>query len=106
MTNFLVLTVISDDKPGVVETLAKTITEHGGNWLECRMSHLAGKFAGILRVSVEIENLEEPIAPERASSAVPRSKSQRKCVDEFSDNKKFPTPFCRNFSEETVCEIC
>lgn len=59
MTNFLVLTVISDDKPGVVETLAKTIGEHGGNWLECRMSHLAGKFAGILRVSVETEKLEE-----------------------------------------------
>lgn len=59
MTNFLVLTVISDDKPGVIETLAKTIGEHGGNWLECRMSHLAGKFAGILRVSVESEKLEE-----------------------------------------------
>lgn len=59
MTNYLVLTVISDDKPGVVETLAKTIGEHGGNWLECRMSHLAGKFAGILRVSVESEKLDE-----------------------------------------------
>ena len=59
VTNFLVLTVISDDKPGVVETLAKTIGEHGGNWLECRMSHLAGKFAGILRVSVEADKLEE-----------------------------------------------
>lgn len=59
MTNFLVLTVISDDKPGVVEVLAKTIGEHGGNWLECRMSHLAGKFAGILRVSVEEDKLSE-----------------------------------------------
>jgi len=59
MTNFLVLTVISDDRPGVVEILANTIGEHGGNWLECRMSHLAGKFAGILRISVETEKLDE-----------------------------------------------
>jgi len=52
MNNDLVLTVISDDKPGVVETLAQTISSHNGNWLESRMAHLAGKFAGILRVNV------------------------------------------------------
>ncbi len=52
MPGYLVLTVIGDDEPGLVEALARTITEHEGNWLESRMSHLAGKFAGILRVSV------------------------------------------------------
>lgn len=52
MNNYLVLTIISDDKPGLVETLAQTISAHGGNWLESRMSHLAGKFAGILQVAV------------------------------------------------------
>lgn len=52
MNTYLVLTIISDDKPGVVELLSQTINQHGGNWLESRMSHLAGKFAGILRVSV------------------------------------------------------
>lgn len=52
MNNDLVLTVISDDQPGVVETLAQTISSHNGNWLESRMAHLAGKFAGILRVNV------------------------------------------------------
>lgn len=55
MNKDLVLTVISDDKPGVVETLAETISEHNGNWLESRMSHLAGKFAGILQISVPAE---------------------------------------------------
>ena len=57
MTNDLVLTVISDDKPGIVETLAQTISQHGGNWQESRMSHLAGKFAGILRVSTSKDQL-------------------------------------------------
>ena len=51
----LVLTIISDDKPGVVELLAQIITQHQGNWLESRMAHLAGKFAGILQISVASE---------------------------------------------------
>lgn len=51
----LVLTIMSNDKPGVVELLAQTITQYQGNWLESRMAHLAGKFAGILQVSVDKE---------------------------------------------------
>lgn len=53
MATYLVLTIIGDDKPGLVELLAETIACHSGNWLESNMSHLAGKFAGILRVSVD-----------------------------------------------------
>ncbi len=53
MASFLVLTIIGDDKPGLVERLSETISRHSGNWLESNMSHLAGKFAGILRVSVD-----------------------------------------------------
>ncbi|WP_137938637.1 ACT domain-containing protein [Chitinivorax sp. B] len=52
MSVFLVLTVIGDDKPGLVEQLSVTISRHQGNWLESSMSHLAGKFAGILKVSI------------------------------------------------------
>jgi len=48
----LVLTLIGRDRPGLVEALAAQITKHGGNWEESRMAHLAGKFAGILRVSL------------------------------------------------------
>ncbi|MGB4246421.1 MAG: ACT domain-containing protein, partial [Pseudohongiellaceae bacterium] len=49
MATYLVLTIIGDDKPGLVELLSETIARHSGNWLESNMSHLAGKFAGILR---------------------------------------------------------
>lgn len=56
MSRFLVLSIMADDKPGIVETLAATISEHQGNWLESRMAHMAGKFAGILRVSVDESN--------------------------------------------------
>ncbi|BBB27823.1 glycine cleavage system protein R [Amphritea japonica] len=54
----LVLTVIAPDKPGLVEQLSQTIATHGGNWLESNMSRLAGKFAGILIVSVATEQSE------------------------------------------------
>lgn len=47
----LIVTVSAPDKPGVVEQLAECVAEHGGNWLESRLSHMAGQFAGILRVS-------------------------------------------------------
>ncbi len=48
----LVLTLIGPDRPGLVEAVARPIAAHGGNWLESRMAHLAGQFAGILRVEV------------------------------------------------------
>jgi glycine cleavage system regulatory protein len=54
----LVLTVIGDDRPGLVELLSETIAANGGNWLESRMARLAGKFAGILRVGAEDSNAE------------------------------------------------
>jgi glycine cleavage system regulatory protein len=53
MTTDLVLTLLGPDRPGLVEAVADAIAAHGGNWLESRMAHLAGKFAGILRVEID-----------------------------------------------------
>ena len=55
----LVLTIIAADKPGLVERVAQSIAAHGGNWLESRMSRMAGQFAGILRVGVPAEAHDE-----------------------------------------------
>ena len=52
MQTSLVMTVIGRDRPGLVDSVAALVTEHGGNWLESRMSRLGGQFAGILRVEV------------------------------------------------------
>lgn len=52
MATSLVLTVLSDDRPGIVESVAQTVTAHGANWLDSRMTHLAGKFAGIVHIEV------------------------------------------------------
>ena len=51
MNTSIVLTFIGDDKPGLVEMVAQTVTQNGGNWLESRMSQMAGKFAGIVRIT-------------------------------------------------------
>lgn len=64
MTTYLVLTVIGDDKPGLVESLSQAIADNSGNWLESSMSELAGKFAGILKISIAdsaVDNLIEEL---------------------------------------------
>lgn len=48
----LVLTVLADDRPGVVDDVASTIAEHGGSWEHSHLAHLAGMFAGIVVVEV------------------------------------------------------
>ena len=58
MSISLVLTAIGDDKPGLVEQLSTVISRHNGNWLESSMSHLAGKFAGIVCVSVDENDVD------------------------------------------------
>jgi len=51
----LVMTVIGKDRTGLVESVARIVAEHGGNWLESRMCRLGGEFAGLLRVHVPSE---------------------------------------------------
>ncbi len=55
----LVMTVIGADRPGLVQLVAACVADHGGNWLESRMCHLGGQFAGLLRVEVPGERADE-----------------------------------------------
>lgn len=54
----LIVTVIAKDKPGIVEALARTVSQQGGNWEESRLVNLCGKFTGLLLVSVDAARLE------------------------------------------------
>jgi glycine cleavage system regulatory protein len=49
----LIVTLIGEDRPGIVEGISELVLAAGANWEESRMARLAGKFAGILRVNVE-----------------------------------------------------
>ena len=59
MIENLVMTIIGGDRPGLVELVSACVADHGGNWLESRMSHLGGRFAGIARVEVPADRLAE-----------------------------------------------
>ena len=52
MNTSIVLTVIANDKPGVIQTVSGVLKKHGGSWNQSSMSSLAGQFAGILLASV------------------------------------------------------
>ena len=53
-----ILTVIGNDRPGLVSALSAPMKAHGASWDRSQMARLAGKFAGIVLVSVADERLD------------------------------------------------
>jgi glycine cleavage system regulatory protein len=53
MLTTVVITVLGVDRPGIVEAVSSCASSNGGNWLESRMLHLGGHFAGIARLEVD-----------------------------------------------------
>ena len=53
-----VLTVIGDDRPGLVSAVSGPISAHGASWERSQLGRLAGKFAGIVLVSVPHERAD------------------------------------------------
>ena len=58
MLTDLIVTFVGDDRQGIVQELSQRVTQNGGNWLESRMSRMAGKFAGIARIAIEPSHVE------------------------------------------------
>ena len=58
MARALVLTVIGEDRPGLVEALADLISAHQGSWDESRMARLAGHFAGVVQIHLPEANAQ------------------------------------------------
>jgi glycine cleavage system regulatory protein len=61
-----ILTVIGDDRPGLVSALSTPISAHGASWERSQMARLAGKFAGIVLVTVPDERADVLAADLRA----------------------------------------
>ncbi len=59
MLSTLVITLFGADRPGLVEATAARVAAHGGNWLESRLLHLGGHFAGIVRIEVDATRAAE-----------------------------------------------
>ena len=65
----LVLSVLGNDRPGLVEAIASVIANGGGSWDRSHMSRLAGKFAGIVEATVPADRHAEVVAALRSMSA-------------------------------------
>lgn len=55
----LVLTVVGDDRVGLVGALAQKVADAGANWEQSELAELAGAFAGIVLVSVPDEKITD-----------------------------------------------
>lgn len=54
----IVFSVLAEDRPGVVSSLAEVVKSHGGNWLESNFSKLRGSFAGIVHIELDSSNTD------------------------------------------------
>lgn len=62
----LVLTVVGDDRVGLVKALADIVSSNGGNWERSHLAELAGTFAGVVVVTVPdrgSDQLQAALAP-------------------------------------------
>jgi glycine cleavage system regulatory protein len=54
----LVLTLVGDDRAGIVAAVAAAVDAAGGNWEDSELAELGGAFAGIVQVSVPGERAD------------------------------------------------
>ena len=57
MQKTLVITFIANDRPGLADTLSSLINQHQGNWLESKLAQMAGKFTGIIEISIHSDQI-------------------------------------------------
>lgn len=79
MEKHLILSIICDDQPGVVKKISNVICDNGGNWLESSLNHFAGKFAGVIRLSV-------PEAQREALSSALKGLNQQRITIHLEDS--------------------
>lgn len=58
----IIITVLGDDKAGLVDRLSGAIANHEGNWVRSHMAELAGKFAGVVEATVADSEADAMIA--------------------------------------------
>ncbi len=55
----IIITILGSDQTGIISSLSEIFEAHQSSWSESRISHLAGKVAGILLVSVPDTRIED-----------------------------------------------
>lgn len=58
MSEFLVVSALGTDQPGIINKLSKVASEHGCNIQDTRMTVLGGEFALLMLISGELPQIE------------------------------------------------
>lgn len=66
----MVLSIIGKDQPGLVEDVAKAVTDAQGNWLKSSFCHLSGHFAGFVEIMLPKEQHNKLVSDCHALSAL------------------------------------
>ena len=57
MATSIVLTIIGEDRTGIVASLSDILARHDANWLQSSLSRLAGQFAGVVLAAIPDEQV-------------------------------------------------
>jgi glycine cleavage system regulatory protein len=83
-----IISFIGEDRPGLVEGLSEVISKHGGNWLESRLSQLAGKFTGLISISLPEESSVALQADLKGLSEAGISVRLTACTSQVADHEQ------------------
>jgi glycine cleavage system regulatory protein len=95
----LIITVLGDDQPGLVDALAQAVASHDGNWVESSLSHLSGKFAGVVRITAPDDRAE---ALADAIRGLGETEGLRVLVERVADDTPSPAKPVPEFELEAI----
>ena len=58
MQSSVIITIVGPDRPGLVESISRTVENAAGNWSHGRMAHLGGQFAGMLQIDAASSDVD------------------------------------------------
>ena len=56
--NHLIISFITADRPGIVDTLSNVINKHQGNWQKSSLQQMSGIFAGVVEIACASEHIQ------------------------------------------------
>jgi len=85
----ILISVLGDDKPGLLDSLSEIIVSNEGDWIESNMFTVEAKFAGILRVNVPSKNAEKLMKELTSSKLGLQIACEETAPVKFSDFKSY-----------------
>ncbi|GAB5379219.1 MAG: ACT domain-containing protein [Aliiglaciecola sp.] len=82
----IILTLIGNDKPGLIESLAQKVYSIEGNWLSSNFSHMAGQFAGFVELNIPADKHQGFVEYLNSHPDLTIHSVSTESADESSDN--------------------